>query len=83
MRNPSSRACSSSWGDRRGPQHEATPSSSAAGTEAPSREVVVRRAMLGMVSYDWLTWILRALGHASHSMDGAGPWERRPNKPQA
>jgi len=45
--------------------------------------VVVRRAMLGMVSYDWLTWILRALGHASHSMDGAGPWERRPNKPQA
>ncbi len=45
--------------------------------------MVGRRAMLGMVGYDWLTRILRALGHASHSMGGAGPWERRPNMPRA
>ena len=37
----------------------------------PSRDVVVARAVRGMVAYDRLTRILRALGHTSHSVLGA------------
>lgn len=38
---------------------------------APSDDVVVARAVTGMVSYERLARILRALGHASLSMAGA------------
>lgn len=43
----------------------------------PSRDVVVARAVRGMVSYDRLTRTLRALGHTSHSVLGAHTTERQ------
>lgn len=40
--------------------------------ETPSRDVIVARAVWGMVSCDRLTRVLRALGHVSHSVRSAG-----------
>lgn len=38
----------------------------------PSRDVVVMRAVVGMVSYEKLAQVLRALGHVAHSVGAAG-----------
>lgn len=40
--------------------------------ETPSWDVIVARAVRGMVSYDWLTRVLRALGYVSPSVRAAG-----------
>ncbi|MDO5663440.1 MAG: hypothetical protein Q4G40_12145, partial [Brachybacterium sp.] len=44
---------------------------------APSDDVLVMRAVVGMVAFDRLARILRSLGHASYSMTGAATGQER------